>query len=114
MASNRKSNGTFKKGTHWRKPKPHWKREWLFNEYVTNGRSAKEIAHDVGCKENNILYWLAKHRIPRRTMVEVRQVKHWGVDGAENWMFGRCDEANPNWKGGISPERQKQYARAMW
>lgn len=29
-------------------------------------------------------------------------------------MFGRCDEANPNWQGGISPDRQKQYARAMW
>ncbi len=114
MASNRKSDGTFAKGTHWRKPKPHWDRCWLFAEYVTNKRSAKEIADETGCKENNILYWLAKHGIPRRTMAEVRQIKHWGAEGAANSMFGLYDEANPNWQGGISPERQKQYARAMW
>ena len=114
MASNRRSDGTFKKGTHWREPQPHWNKDWLFAEYVTKHRSAKEIAEQVGCKENNIVYWLAKHGIPRRTMTEVRKVKHWGADGAANPMFGKCDEANPNWKGGVSPERQKQYARAMW
>lgn len=114
MASNRKSDGTFKKGTHWRPAQKHWNKEWLVAEYVTKARSAAEIAAECGCRETNILYWLQKHGIPRRTMSQVRKVKHWGATGAANPMFGKCDEANPRWLGGVSPERQKAYARAMW
>lgn len=114
MGSNQGNDGRFKKGAHWRTPQKHWSRDWLVMEYVAKARSAAEIAAECGCRETNILYWLAKHGIPRRTMSQVRRVKHWGADGAANPMFGKCDEANPNWKGGESPDRQKLYARHMW
>jgi len=114
MASNRNSDGTFKKGSHWRKPKLYWNKKWLLREYVTKQQSAKEIADHAGCSENSIFNWLTKHGIRRRSISEARSIKYWGAQGSANPMFGRCDKANPNWRGGVSPERQKLYARSMW
>jgi hypothetical protein len=114
MSSKRNKNGQFTKGSHWREPKPHWKRAWLYREYVTNQRSAKDIADECGCIENNILYHLHKHNIPRRTMKEVRAIKKWGLSGEANGMHGRTGKRNPNWKGGISPERQSVYSSQEW
>ena len=104
----------FKKGEHWRESKPWWNRDWLFNEYVTLEKSAEQIANEVNCKRNNILFWLAKHGIPRRSMREVRSKKHWGLSGATNGMFGMTRERSPNWKGGLTPARQRVYASATW
>jgi hypothetical protein len=104
----------FKPGQHWREPKPYWDRDWLYNEYVVKQRSASEIAGDFECKENNILHFLHKHQIPIRTMKEIRAIKYWDVSGPENGMYGRTGENNPNWKGGITPERQALYASLEW
>lgn len=114
MASNRRANGQFEKGSNWREPQPHWEYDWLFIEYETKQRSTGDISEQVGCTEANILYWLRKHGIPRRTISEARQVKRWGAAGENNPMFGRLGEASPTWKGGITPERQKQYSRSAW
>lgn len=114
MASNQGSDGRFKKGTHWRNPKPHWSKEWLETEYVKKLRSAFDIAAECECKENNIYYWLNKHGIQRRTISEVRGNKHWGASGAQNPMYGKFDDLNPRWLGGVSPDRQKLYSRILW
>jgi ribosomal protein S14 len=94
----------FKEGQHWRHRKPHWDKEWLENEYVTNGRSAKDIADSEGCTENNILFWLRKHSIPCRSMSAIRKEKHWGASG----------ENNPMWNGGTSSERQTFTNSLEW
>lgn len=104
----------FKKGQHWRKPQPFWDKDYLLNQYHTMQKSASEIAADHECKENNILYWLKKHGIPRRSMKEVRKRKHWGLVGPANGMYGRIGEDNPHWQGGITPERQALYASQEW
>ena len=104
----------FKKGTHWRKPKPYWNKDWLWEEYVVKGKSAKQIADEQGCKENNILYFLDKFKIPRRTMSEIRAKKYWGIWGKRNGMYGKRGELCPRWQGGCSPFRQKMYGRAEW
>ena len=106
--------GQFKRGHHWRKPKPYWNREWLYNEYVIGGLSSSEIASDFGCHPNNILHFLHKHNIERRDVAEAREIKHWGACGKDNPMFGRHGNQNPNWKGGITPERQALYASSEW
>lgn len=103
----------FTKGHHWRTPKPHWDRAWLDREYSQNGRAASDIAAQSGCNENNILFWLSKHGIPRRSMKEVRQRKHWGVSGKNNPMFGRTGAANPRFVDGGSPERQRLYVQGV-
>ena len=34
--------------------------------------------------------------------------------GPGNGMYGRTGESNPNWKGGVTPERQRLYANGDW
>ncbi len=106
------NRGHFVKGTHWRKPKEHWGKGWLEAEYVVNGRAAADIARQMACTENNILFWLAKHGIPRRTMPQVRAAKFWGASGPANPMFGKIGPLNPRYINGSSPERQRLHAQA--
>jgi len=104
----------FKKGNHWRSHKPYWDKDWLIHEYINLQKSAKEIAENMGCKENNILYFLKKHEIPTRQMVDIRAIKYWGVSGEDNPMCGKTGEQNPNWLGGVTPERQAFYLSQEW
>lgn len=112
MKRNRK--GQFVKGTHWRAPKPYWDKNWLEYQYTTLEKSGKQIADEQGCKQNNIFYFLDKHNIPRRSMEEIRKIKYWGLAGEHNGMHGCCGESNPNWRGGISPERQAFCSSEEW
>ena len=104
----------FKKGTHWRPRKPHWDKAWLENEYITKQNSTGDIAKGIGCTDANIIYWLRKHGIKRRTTAEARAVKRWEAKGEKNGMYGRCGQDNPRWIDGSSPLRQKMYARSFW
>jgi|SRR3990167_2315225 len=104
----------FKKGQHWRKKKPFWDRDWLYKEYSIKCRSAENIAKQFNVTENNILFWLKKHKIQTRLMTEIRNIKHWGLSGKKNGMYGRRGILNPNWKGGLTPHRQQSYSRAEW
>lgn len=104
----------FKQGEHWREEKPFWNREWLQTEYVDKQRSAAEIANEFGVTEAAIFFWMRKHNIPRRTVSEAREVKHWGLSGEVNGMFGRKGEQNPRWRGGVTPERQALYSSTEW
>lgn len=104
----------FKKGQHWREPKPYWKKEWLYNEYVVKERSLGEIAADFNVTEPAIRFWARKHGIPTRTTSEARSIKYWGLPGEKNGMHGRYGDKSPNWKGGVSPERQALYSSEEW
>ena len=104
----------FKKGEHWRPRRLYWDKEWLRCEYEDKLRSASEIAEQFGITETAVLHWLRKHKIPRRDMVEIRAKKHWGLSGEKNGMYGKDGDTNPNWKGGITPERQEFYASDGW
>lgn len=104
----------FKPGQHWRQPAPWWKREWLWNEYIDKGKSASEIALGRNVTPGAILFWIKKHGIPTRTTAQVRAVKHWGATGERNPMFGKRGILNPLWKGGLTPARQRIYARSEW
>ena len=109
-----KNKGHFKKGTHWRKKKPWWDRDWLDDQYTTRKLSANEIAQNGGVTESAILYWLGKHDIPRRAMTDIRANKYWGNSGSDNPMWNKRDELNPMWKGGVTPERQSFYTSREW
>lgn len=104
----------FQKGQHWRKPQLWWNKEWLESEYIGLGKSASEIAKAGNVTENAIFFWIKKHGIPTRGMAQIRASKHWGSYGKSNPMFGRRGILNPNWKGGLTPSRQKIYARSEW
>ena len=104
----------FKKGEHWRPRRPHWDKEWLVAEYTEKQRSAGDIAAEVGCTDAAIIFWLRKHKIPRRSTSQARAVKHWGAEGEANPMYGKRGSANHNWKGGCTPERQSFYTSEEW
>jgi hypothetical protein len=104
----------FKKGQHWRSKKPYWDKAWLEREYIELQKSAQKIATEWGVTENAILYWISKHDIPTRSMQEIRGIKHWGVSGSDNPMWNMRGELNPNWKGGVTPERQAFYMSDEW
>lgn len=104
----------FKKGEHWREHKPYWEKEWLEKEYIVNQRSANEIAKQFDITESAILFWLRKHKIPARSMGDIRSIKHWGLSGEKNGMFGKRGSETPGWKGGCSPERQQFYCSREW
>lgn len=108
-----RSRGRFVAGTHWRSARAHWDRDWLNARYMADRMSAREIAAAIGCTENNILYWLAKHGIPRRSVEEIRAVKYWGVTGAANPMYGKAGALNPRYVDGSSPERQRMYVSGV-
>ena len=110
----RNKNGQFLKGTHWRIEKPYWNKEWLLEEYSHKGRSSQDIANEFGCRDTNIHYFLNKHGITTRNMSEIRKVKYWGSSGCDNPMWNKKGELNPNWKGGISLERQDFYNSIEW
>ena len=101
-------------GGHWRNPKPFWNKSWCEQEYLVCGRSAKDIATSYNVTESAVLYWLGKHHISTRSMVEIRQKKYWGESGVDNPMWNRKGELNPNWKGGVTPERQAFYQSQEW
>ena len=104
----------FKKGEHWRSKKPYWDKEWFEDEYNKKNRSMIEIANQFDVTENAIQYWAKKHGIKTRTMQEVRSIKHWGLAGEQNGMYGKRGEDTPNWKGGVTPERQALYRTDEW
>lgn len=77
-------------------------------------KSAQEIANMFNITENSIFYWLNKHRIPTRSMKEIRKNKYWGLKGHNNPMWNKKGKLNPNWKGGITKERQRFYQSQEW
>jgi len=97
-----------------REPKPFWNREWLASAYLVQGLSAKEIADQFGCTENNVLMFLHKHKIATRSIAEARKMKRWGSHGVDNPMWNRKGELNPNWKDGVTEERQAFYSSKAW
>lgn len=112
VSSELRDRGRFVKGSHWRKPKVYWNKSWLEEQYVELKRSAASIAEQSGCTENNILFWLAKHQIPRRDMKEIRGQKRWGASGPANPMYGRTGSLNPRYVDGSAPERQRLYVQS--
>lgn len=104
----------FKPGQHWRPVQSFREKEWLEQEYVVKQRSTGDIAAEFGVTDAAVLFWLRKHGIPRRTVAQARKIKHWGLSGEKNGMYGVHGANHPGWKGGCTPERQRVYSSIEW
>lgn len=104
----------FKPGQHWRKPQAFRDAAWLTREYVELQRSTGDIAKQFGVGDSAIQFWLKKHGITRRNVAQARAIKHWGVSGPLNPMFGKRGAEAPSWRGGHTPERQAFHGSAEW
>lgn len=93
---------------------PYHEPEWLRAEYVDKRRSAADIAKQFGVLDSNIIHFLRKFGIKRRTIAQARKVKRWGALGDKNPMYGKRGKDSPNWKGGSTPERQAFYSSIGW
>jgi hypothetical protein len=102
----------FKPGQHWRPHSKHRERDWLHTAYIEQGRSADDLARDLGLTPAAITFWLRKHGIPRRSTSEARALKHWGLTGPDNPMYGKRGAECPRYVDGSSPERQRMYSRS--
>lgn len=110
----RNDKGQFIKGAHYRDFRPYWDKDFMYDLYVNQKKSSCDIASMYGVTAGNIQYWLRKHNITRRNSSEARKVKYWCMSGEKNPMYGKFGDKNPNYKGGVAPERQKTYARFEW
>lgn len=41
-------------------------KDWLFDQYITQGKSSGKIAEEIGCGASTIQHWLKRHQIPIR------------------------------------------------
>lgn len=101
-------------GAKHKTPQPYQNAVWLRREYVDAKRSSGDIAKAADTTQSNILFFLKKFGIPRRTVSEARAIKHWGLQGSTNGMYGKMGRLNPNYKDSFSPERQRIYAGSKW
>ena len=117
-------------------------KEWLYEQYVTLGKDCTQIGQDVHRDSHSVWNWLKDFGIPTRPR-GVNWGKNlrrgWKVgtrhtaesrkkmsDTAKatgrvpydpevgSYMKGRKGAAHPQWKGGITPERQAFYASPEW
>jgi hypothetical protein len=48
----------------------------LLKLYTTDRKSVREIAHQFGCSESRVNYWLKKYKIPKRSISEAIYQSH--------------------------------------
>ncbi len=86
---------------HYRKDQPYKNRDWLYEQYVTLQRTIDEIAADCGVAGTSVKNFM------RRFGIEAR-------DSVAAHVGRQSGEANPAWKGGVTPERQRLYKTQTW
>lgn len=115
---------------------------WLEREYVDNQKGIYEMGKMANCDPKTVWKWLKRYNIPTRprghnrdknlwngrpkgykhtpeTIEKIRQdtIKKGKVPYLKNgkhWLSNANPEDNPNWKGGITPERQAFYHSDEW
>lgn len=117
--------------------------EWLRQKYITEGLTANDIARLVNRDPKRVWEWLRQAGIPTRPRGSyntqmfagkpspMRGKKHTPESianitaarrrtpreryaGNGHYLRERRGAAHPNWKGGISPERQAFYSSLEW
>src|ERR1700738_982 len=111
-------------------------REWLIEKYVKERKSTYAIAKLVNRSASTVVGWFHQLKIPLREpwdSVYVRTGWHHSEEMKErmsklaiatgrvpfdpkvgSYMKGRKGADTPNWKGGITSERQKFYSTEKW
>jgi HNH endonuclease len=118
-------------------------REWLFEQYITKGISANDIARVVGRDPKRVWEWIRNYKIPTRPrghdtsrlcrdgsamrgrkLSATTREKLSAIAKADGRMPFKKENGPPmrgkrgaetsNWKGGITPERQDFYASEEW
>lgn len=119
-------------------------KEWLIEQYVNQGKDANQIGREIGRDGKSVWNWLAMYKIPRRTRghlykqnlvldgsafkgkahsecTKKKLSEIAKADGRVPWgknnrhpLKGCNPENHPNYKGGLTPERQAVYSSQEW
>lgn len=121
---------------------PLVERDWLYQKYWVEELSMVDIGEILDRDPKTILYWMRKYDIPTRPRGHNRENLLNGHEpgtfthneeskgkigkasrerravpylrDGEHWLKGAPPEENPNWKGGVTPERQALYNSQEW
>ena len=95
-------------------------REWLHEQYVTQDKTAEQIAQEIGASPTVVSTWVRQHGIPSRPAGNAKG-KKFGDDFRQKLSDAhkgrRTGSDNPNWKGGlIHPDKRLRtsYATKQW
>ena len=118
-------------------------KEWLEDQYITQEKGAYQIGREIGRDGKRVWEWLVYHGIPTRprghnadenlirdgstfrgrnhsvdtkekikASWEGRDLSAYANNGAH--IAALAKEDHPNWRGGITPQRQAVYASREW
>ena len=118
-------------------------KEWLIDQYITQGKSANQIGREIGRDGHSVWNWMDAYGIPTRP--RGYDISHLIQDGStfrgknhtdetkeklrdarlkdghvpylkngKHWMKSISRDKHPNWKGGITKDRQAVYASQEW
>ena len=120
-----------------------YNKEWLEHEYLAMGKSANQIAREINRDSKRVWEWITNYNIPTRsrghdtshlpkdgstwkgkkhsegTKDKIRQARlndghvPYLKDGV-HWLTSKAKEDHPNYKGGLTPERQALYSSEEW
>lgn len=119
-------------------------KEWLINQYFELGKDCNQIAKEIGRDGKSIWNWFKgygikinkrgynyeknlcldgsvwigrNHSEETRELIRQKSIEDGRVPYLKNgkhWLHEVAKDSHPNWKGGISPERQILYATPEW
>lgn len=118
-------------------------KEWLMDQYITQGKDANQIAREIGRDGKTVWNWLSLYGIPTRPRghdtshlskdgstwkgrshsaetklrMSVAAIADgrvpWGKENEPYWR-GKTGKDHPSFKGGLTPERQSVYSSQEW
>lgn len=128
----------------WQRAQKPWSRDWLYEQYVVLGRTANDIAAEVGRDAKRVWEWIRDYSIETRprgshepnlfkrghrlcvgrvlSAAHREKLRQSRIADGSKGLFrngvhvlkGRTGAAHPRFKGGLTPERQAFYASDAW
>lgn len=101
----------------WQRSQKPVDRDWLYEKYVVEMKSANEIARIVKRNPKRVWEWLDDYEIqkrPRGYGYATNPAFAFWLHGRESPFKGKRGAAIPSWKGGITPDRQAFYSSLEW
>lgn len=118
-------------------------REWLYQKYVEEGLDCTQIGKLTNRDSKTVWYWMKRYNIPTRkrgTTNNFRFAKQHGrlgkthtpevrerlrqarfkdghvpyLKNGVHHLKGKRGQETPNWRGGVTPERQDVYGSQAW
>lgn len=92
--------------------------EFLYDQYITQDKSAEQLSKELGVMPGTILTMLKRHGIPVRSTNKGRKFDPEMHKKHSEWLMGRfVGDKNPNWRGGqVHPDKRLRtsYQSKEW